>query len=526
MLSRNKSEATHPACNDSSDSKSQSPTTPGSYRPKSAFSNKHLFPQGSDNLYSPVVHRPISAIHKASNNQKAQISANITTTGPHLSSLSQTHESLAITSIDNHSYASTIPQTFKKSAISVLQRQSSLHSQTPSGGYDELSQYRDSLTDLSVNWPQNSIDKNYFPSLTSLTIASNSLTNSQILDNHSFLKDSLEYSTMRVESSVGNGLRQTTIRRPYTASNSTKPHLDPVRGLNESQLPKKETHSSSQKEHKALASGELDDSLNRFVGSFRKMENSNSRKQMDSFYLDDVMTLRSGYTITTNGGQIRSAGNMSELMDDSFNKRDSIEGSRVVSSTDQTLNSEYTVSRQETTRSRASAFTSYHANNSLSQTLAELVYKNEVKKISFLGGGSEAKVYLVKLPGGEDLAALKQYEIAKNQTKHIEAYNNLHKEFNMLRKLEHPNIIQYFCLYKPKHGSYNNCFEYGILMEYMSGGPLERYIQQNFAKVTASDKKSFIKQILSGLDYLHQNNIIHRDLKVSAISGCVYPDFC
>ena len=44
----------------------------------------------------------------------------------------------------------------------------------------------------------------------------------------------------------------------------------------------------------------------------------------------------------------------------------------------------------------------------------------------------------------------------------------------MLNKLDHDNIIKYFCLYKPSViPDCPNVYEYGLLMEYLAGGSLK-----------------------------------------------------
>ena len=142
----------------------------------------------------------------------------------------------------------------------------------------------------------------------------------------------------------------------------------------------------------------------------------------------------------------------------------------------------------------------------------DLEYYGTIKKIKTLGLGSEAEVYLCRIREFDDEVALKQYDFHKSLKQGIN-YESLKEEFHMLRQLEHENVIRYLCLYRPKRKTLNNR-DFGVIMEYMSGGSLEDYIKNDFEHITYDNKKSIMRQILSGLDYLHQNNIIHRDLKV------------
>jgi len=145
--------------------------------------------------------------------------------------------------------------------------------------------------------------------------------------------------------------------------------------------------------------------------------------------------------------------------------------------------------------------------------ISDTEYCGKVKRLCLLGSGSEAKVFLCKVREFEQEVALKQYDLVKNQKGNKDAYESLSKEFVMLKQLQHPNIIQYHCLYKPQKTAYNNCLEFGIIMEYMSGGSLDSYIEDGIDRISINQKKSLMKQILSGLEYLHKYNIIHRDLK-------------
>jgi hypothetical protein len=140
-------------------------------------------------------------------------------------------------------------------------------------------------------------------------------------------------------------------------------------------------------------------------------------------------------------------------------------------------------------------------------------YCGKVKRLCLLGSGSEAKVFLCKVKEFEQEVALKQYDLVKNQKGNKDAYEALSKEFVMLKQLQNDNIIQYHCLYKPQKTAYHNCLEFGIIMEYMPGGSLDSYIEEGMDKLSINQKKSIMKQILSGLEYLHKYNIIHRDLK-------------
>jgi len=89
-----------------------------------------------------------------------------------------------------------------------------------------------------------------------------------------------------------------------------------------------------------------------------------------------------------------------------------------------------------------------------------------------LGSGSEAKVYLVKLKEINEIVALKSYELCKKDFDTGKLYLKIQLEFKMIQNIDDEHIVKYFCLYKPKDRKIMNIFEFGVFMEYMSGGSL------------------------------------------------------
>ena len=76
-----------------------------------------------------------------------------------------------------------------------------------------------------------------------------------------------------------------------------------------------------------------------------------------------------------------------------------------------------------------------------------------------------------------------------------------------MRKLNHSNIVRYL---GTQLDFSNNCLY--IFLEYVPGGSIYTLLSK-FGPFSESVIKLYTKQILLGLEYLHSNGIIHRDIK-------------
>jgi len=78
-------------------------------------------------------------------------------------------------------------------------------------------------------------------------------------------------------------------------------------------------------------------------------------------------------------------------------------------------------------------------------------------------------------------------------------------EFEMMVSLDHPNIIK-------AYESFEDRINFYIVMEYCSGGELFDRIQEK-KRYSERDASVVIRQIVAGLQYLHEHKIAHCDLK-------------
>ena len=129
-------------------------------------------------------------------------------------------------------------------------------------------------------------------------------------------------------------------------------------------------------------------------------------------------------------------------------------------------------------------------------------FSSHYKIISFLGQGSFGKVFKAREISTGRVIAVKKIEINNSKSK----YDKTIKEINLLKNLEHPNIVKYYDYFQEENYIY-------LMMEYLDGGTLKQYIINN-KNITEDEARIIIKQLLKALSYLHYTcDICHRDIK-------------
>lgn len=88
---------------------------------------------------------------------------------------------------------------------------------------------------------------------------------------------------------------------------------------------------------------------------------------------------------------------------------------------------------------------------------------------------------------------------------------SVHREIQILGKLEHPNIVKLFeTIDAPR--------QLHLVLEYLAGGSLHYYLKRSPNRhFTESESKRLFRQILSAMEYCHSMNVTHRDLKLENI---------
>ncbi|ELT94624.1 hypothetical protein CAPTEDRAFT_225863 [Capitella teleta] len=129
------------------------------------------------------------------------------------------------------------------------------------------------------------------------------------------------------------------------------------------------------------------------------------------------------------------------------------------------------------------------------------------EKIRTVGKGAYGTAVLYRKKDDDSLVILKEINMHDlNASERQMALN----EVRVLAMLDHPNIISY----------YDSFEEDGIVMiemEYADGGTLSQYLSQQSDPLEEKELLSMFLQIVAAIKYIHEHNILHRDLKTANI---------
>ncbi|CAK7336660.1 unnamed protein product [Dovyalis caffra] len=135
----------------------------------------------------------------------------------------------------------------------------------------------------------------------------------------------------------------------------------------------------------------------------------------------------------------------------------------------------------------------------------------EYERLNEINEGTYGKVYKAKDKKTGEFVALKKVKMDVGRDKYLEEYGfplTSLREINILMSFDHPSIVK---VKEVVMGDLDSVF---MVMEYMEHDlkGLMQAIKQPFS---TSEVKCLMLQLLQGVKYLHDNWVLHRDLKTS-----------
>ncbi|OBA20489.1 kinase-like protein [Metschnikowia bicuspidata var. bicuspidata NRRL YB-4993] len=134
--------------------------------------------------------------------------------------------------------------------------------------------------------------------------------------------------------------------------------------------------------------------------------------------------------------------------------------------------------------------------------------KNALDDFEFyekIGRGAYADVYRGLNTKTKKVVAIKQITLDKDYNP-----NALMGEIDLLKILKHPNIVKY-------HGFVKTLDSLNVFLEFCAGGSLRQIYKKQGHGFLESQIISYVNPILKGLQYLHEQGVVHRDVKAANV---------
>ena len=126
-----------------------------------------------------------------------------------------------------------------------------------------------------------------------------------------------------------------------------------------------------------------------------------------------------------------------------------------------------------------------------------------------IGKGSFSKVVLANHIILKKNVAMKILTISEIKDPYVK--KNINREATIMSKLHHPNVV----------GLHEVCFTkdfFCLVMDFYPGGNLCDLVQDHpNGKLEEKQARIYFKQMVDGLNYIHRQDIIHRDMKLENI---------
>lgn len=122
-----------------------------------------------------------------------------------------------------------------------------------------------------------------------------------------------------------------------------------------------------------------------------------------------------------------------------------------------------------------------------------------------IGRGAFADVFRGLNTRTGQIVAIKQISLDKDHS-----LNELMGEIDLLKILKHPHIVKY-------HGFVMSSHHLNVVLEFCGGGSLRDVYKNLGHGLAANQIISYTKPVLEGLAYLHDQGVVHRDVKAANV---------
>ncbi|XP_036326217.1 serine/threonine-protein kinase PLK4-like isoform X2 [Rhagoletis pomonella] len=127
--------------------------------------------------------------------------------------------------------------------------------------------------------------------------------------------------------------------------------------------------------------------------------------------------------------------------------------------------------------------------------------------LHLLGKGGFASVYKARSTRTNEMVAIKM--IDKQLIQRAGLANRVRQEVEIHSRLKHPSVLELYTFFQDENYVY-------LVLELAHNGELNRYMKQQMGRsMTEEEAASILRQVVSGLLYLHSHQIMHRDISLS-----------
>lgn len=126
-----------------------------------------------------------------------------------------------------------------------------------------------------------------------------------------------------------------------------------------------------------------------------------------------------------------------------------------------------------------------------------------------IGQGSYSKVYYAINKKTKEKVAIKEIENYNKKKDHL-LFKRECEILQYVGKINNDNVVKLMDIYKSSSSLF-------MVFEYLQGMTLMKYLQENKGNISIHTKIIIVNQIANGINFLHTNNIIHRDIKADNI---------